>query len=44
MESDTFYRYFIVKLIWRLSVDLIYLVFSMKTTDDLQTNFTIKSL
>ena len=32
-----------VKLIWRLSGNLNYHVFSMKTSDDLQTNFTIRS-
>ena len=32
-----------VKLIWRLSGNLIYYVFSMKAPDNLQTNFTIKS-
>ena len=43
MESDAFYRYFIVKFIWRLSGNLIYRVFSMKIPDNVQTNFTIKS-
>ena len=32
-----------VKLIWRLSDNFIYHVFSMETSDDLLTNFTIKS-
>ena len=31
------------KLIWRLSDNLIYFVFSMETPENLQTNFTIKS-
>ena len=45
MDSDyvTFNEDFVVKLIWRLSVELIYHVFSMKTPDNLQTNFTTKS-
>ena len=43
MESDTFYGDFMVKLIWRLSGNLIYHVFSMKTPDNLQAYFTIKS-
>ena len=41
MESDTFYVDFMVKLIWRYSGNLIYHVFSMKTLDNLQTNFII---
>ena len=36
MESDW---KFIVKLIQRLSGDMIYRVFSIKTTDNVQTNF-----
>ena len=44
METDTFYEDFMVKLICKLSGNLIYHVFSMKTPDDLQTNFTIKSI
>ena len=32
-----------VKLMWRLSGNLIYHVFSMKTPENLQTNFAIKS-
>ena len=43
MESDTFYGDFVVKLTRRLSGNLIYHVFSMKTPDNIQTNFTIKS-
>ena len=43
MESDIFYGDFMAKLICRLSGILIYHVFSMKTPDNLQTNFTIKS-
>ena len=43
MESDTFHGDFMVRLIWRLSGNLIYPVFSMKTPDNLQTNFTIHS-
>ena len=39
MESDTFYRDFMVKLIWRLFGSLIYNVFSMKIQDNLRTNF-----
>ena len=39
--SDTFYGDFIVKLIWRLSRNLIDHVFSMK--NNLQTTFAIKS-
>ena len=44
MKSDTFYGEFMVKLIWRLSGNLIYHVLSMNTTRQFQTNFTIKSL
>ena len=44
IESDTFYAGFTVKLIRRLSVNLMYHVFSMKTLDNLQTRFTIKNL
>ena len=43
MEVDTVYGNFMVKLIWRLSGNLIHLVFSMKSSDNLETNFTIKS-
>ena len=43
MESDTFYGDFMAKLIWRLSRNLIHDVFSVKTPDNLQTYFTIKS-
>ena len=46
MKTDTFYGDFMVKLTWKLSCNLIYhvlKVFSMKTPDNLQTNFTIKS-
>ena len=43
MESDTFYGDFMAKLIWRLSGNMIHHVFSMKTTDNLYTNFTIIS-
>ena len=43
MESDTFCGDFMVKLIWRLSGDLIYHVFTIKAPDDLQTNFIMKS-
>ena len=43
MESDTCYGDFIVKSIWKLSDYLIYRVFFMKTPDNIQTNFTIKS-
>ena len=43
MESDTFYEYFMVEVTWRLSGNLIYHVFYIKTPDNLQTNFTIKS-
>ena len=42
MESDTFYGDLVVELIWRLSGDLIYHVFSMETPDNLQTNFIIE--
>ena len=42
MESDTFYGDFIVKLIWRLSGNLIHRAFSMKTTSRL-INCTIES-
>ena len=44
MKSDTFYGDFMVKLIWRLSGNLIYDVFSLKIPGNLHTNFTIKSL
>ena len=40
-ESDTFYRACVVKLIWRLSANFIYHVFSMKTSGNPQTNFAI---
>ena len=43
MKSKSFYEDFMVKLIWRLSGNLIYHVFSMKALDNLQTNSTIKS-
>ena len=43
MKSDTFYGEFKVKIIWRLSGNLIHHVFSMKTPDNLQTDFAIKS-
>ena len=43
MESDTFNGEFMVKLIWRLSGNLIYHVFFMKTLGNLHTNFTIES-
>ena len=43
MESDTFYGDFMVKSIWRLFGNLVYHVFSMKTSDNLQNNFIIKS-
>ena len=43
MESDTLYGEFVLKLIWRLSGNLIYHVFSMRILNNLQTNFTIKS-
>ena len=43
MESDTFYGNFTAKLKRRLSGNLIYHVFSIKTPDNLQTNFTLKS-
>ena len=33
MESDTFYKDFIENLIWRLSGNLNYYAFSMKTSD-----------
>ena len=42
MESDTFNGDFMVKSIWRLSGNLIHHIFSLKTQDNLQTNFTIK--
>ena len=44
MENSTFHGDLMVKLIWRLSSNLIYHVFSINTPDNLQTNFTIKSL
>ena len=43
MESDTFYGDLMVKLIWTSSGNLICHVFSMKTPDNLQTNFTTES-
>ena len=43
MESDTFYGDFIVKLTWRFFDNFIYHVFSMKTSDNVQTNFALKS-
>ena len=43
MGSDTLYGDFMMKLIWRLSGNLIYHIFSIKIPDNLQTNFTIKS-
>ena len=43
MGNDTFHGDFMIKLIWRLSGTLICHVFSMKTTDNLETNVTIKS-
>ena len=43
MNSDSFHEDCMVKLIWRLSGNLIYHVFSMKTPDYLHTNFDIKS-
>ena len=38
------YGDFIVKLVWVLSGNLIYNIVSMKTPDNFQTNFTMKSL
>ena len=35
MESDTFYGDFMVKLVWKLSGNLIYHVFPIKTEDEL---------
>ena len=43
MENDTFLGDCMVKSVWRLSGNLIYHVFSVKTSDNVQTNFTIKS-
>ena len=43
MESDTFYEDFVIKIIWRLSGNFIYHVSSMKTPNNLQTNFTTRS-
>ena len=43
MVTDTFYGDFMVKLIWRLSGNLVYHIFSMTTSDNLQTNFTLES-
>ena len=44
MERNTFNRDFILKLLWKLSCNLIFFVFSMKTPDNLQAIiFTIKS-
>ena len=41
VESDTFNGDFMVKSKWRLYGSLIYNIFSMKTSDNLKTNFTI---
>ena len=38
-----FYGDYMANLIWVLSGNLIYHVFSMKTPDNIQTNFTITS-
>ena len=35
MENDTFHRDFMVRLIWTLSGNLIYHIFSIKTPDKL---------
>ena len=43
MESDTFHGDLMAKSTWRLSGNLIYHVFSMKTPNNMKTNFTIKS-
>ena len=43
MESNVFYGDFKVKLIERLSTNLIYHVFSVKAPDYLQANFIIES-
>ena len=43
MENDTFYGNFYGKINMGLSGNLIYHVFSIKTSDNLQTNFTMKS-
>ena len=43
MESDTFYRDFMAKEIWKLSGNFICHVFSIKLPDNLQNNLTIKS-
>ena len=43
-QDDSHQADMMVNLIRRLSGILIYHVFSMKTPDNLQTNFTIKSL
>ena len=44
MDSDTFYGDFMIRLIWRLSGDLIYHTFSMKIPDNIQPNFTRESV
>ena len=44
MESGNCYEDFMVKLILRLSGNLLYHAFAMKTSDNLQTDFIIKSL
>ena len=41
MERDAFYGDFMIKLIWRLSGDLICYVISMETIDNLHTYLTI---
>ena len=42
MGSDTFYGDFIVKLIWRLSDNLIYRGFYIENPKDFRAHFTIK--
>ena len=42
-RRGTFYGDCMVKLIWELSGNLINHVFSMQTTENLQTSFTLKS-
>ena len=44
MKSDTFYGELMVKLIWRLSGNLIYHVFSLKNPYYLKASLPIKYL
>ena len=43
VESDTFFRDFMVKLVWKLSGVFMETILYIKLPDNTHTNFTIKS-